>query len=64
MEPQSAAPLDVWPSIAALALAVFSPLVIWCIYAFRVGQITMRSVLGLAAAEIAALIAIAILAHF
>jgi hypothetical protein len=64
MEPQVVTPPVVWPSIAALALAVFTPLVIWCIYAYRMRQITTRSVFGLAAAEIAALIAIAILAHF
>jgi len=64
MEPQNITPPVVWPSIAALALAVFTPLVIWCIYAFRMRQITTRSVLGLAAAEIAALVLIAILAHY
>jgi hypothetical protein len=54
----------VWPGLAAIGLAVFVPLIIWCIYAFRIRQVTLRSILGLAAAEIAALIAIAILAHF
>ncbi|HWB14379.1 MAG TPA: hypothetical protein VG826_34455 [Pirellulales bacterium] len=64
MELENLPTSSVWPGVAAIGLAVFVPFIIWCIYAFRMRQITMRSVLGLAAAEIAALIAIAVLAHF
>jgi hypothetical protein len=64
MEPQNLPTGTVWPGVAAIALAVFVPLIIWCIYAFRIRQVTWRSILGLAAAEVVALIAIAILAHF
>jgi hypothetical protein len=64
MESQSLPSAIVWPSVVALFLAVFTPLIIWCIYAFRMRQITGRSMIGLAAAEIVALIAIAILARF
>jgi hypothetical protein len=64
MEPQSLPSATVWLDVVALFLAVFTPLIIWCIYAYRMRQITARSMIGLAAAEIAALIAIAILARF
>ena len=64
MDPQSFPAPNIWPSVAAIALAVFTPFIIWCIYAYRIRQITARSMLGLVAAEIAALIAIAILARF
>jgi hypothetical protein len=64
MEPQTLSSATVWADIAALFLAVFVPLIIWCIYAYRMRLVTLRSHIGLAAAEIAALIAIAILAHF
>ena len=64
MEPQDLSGGTVWPGLAAIALAVFVPMVIWCIYAYRIRQITLRSILGLAAAEVAAIIAIAILAHY
>lgn len=50
--------------VAAVALAVFTPLVIWCIYAYRIRQITARSMIGLVAAELLALLAIAVLARF
>ncbi|HUY93318.1 MAG TPA: hypothetical protein VMV10_31615 [Pirellulales bacterium] len=64
MDPQSLSPPHFWPSVAAIALAVFTPLVIWCIYVYRIRQITARSMIGLVAAEVLALIAIAILARF
>lgn len=54
----------IWPSILAIALAVFTPLVIWCVYVYRIRQITGRSMLGLVAAEVVALLAIAVLARF
>lgn len=54
----------IWPSILAIALAVFTPLVIWCVYVYRIRQITGRSMLGLVAAEVLALIAIAVLARY
>jgi hypothetical protein len=53
-----------WPQATALFLAVIVPLILWCIYAFRIRQITARSVVALAATEIAALVAIAILARY
>ena len=53
----------IWPSILAIALAVFTPLVIWCVYVYRIRQITGRSMLGLVAAEVVALLAIAALAR-
>ncbi|HVX12782.1 MAG TPA: hypothetical protein VHC22_16490 [Pirellulales bacterium] len=64
MDPQSLPSGTVWPGIAAIVLAVFTPLIIWCIYSFRIRQITLRSILGLAVAELVALIAIAVLATF
>jgi hypothetical protein len=64
MDSQSLPTPTVWPGIAAIFLAVFVPLIIWCVYAFCMRQITLRSILGLAAAEVAALITIAILAQF
>lgn len=64
MNPESLPHATVWPGVAAVALAVFVPLTIWCIYTFRIRQITLRSFLGLAAAEVVALIAIAVLAHY
>ncbi len=53
-----------WPSELAIAIAVFVPLAIWCFVAYRTRQITWRSVAALAAVELVALIAIAVLAHF
>ena len=64
MEPQILPTPHFWPSVAAIALAVFTPLVLWCIYVYRIRQITARSMIGLVAAEVLALLAIAILARF
>lgn len=64
MEPQELPSGTVWPGVAAIALAVFVPMIIWCIYAYRIRQITLRSMLGLAAAEVVALVVIAILAQY
>lgn len=64
MEMLNVPPEEIWTSVAAIVLAVFTPLIIWCIYTFRIRQITGKSLAGLAAAEVIALIAIAILARF
>ena len=56
--------VNLWPSGLAIVIAVFTPLVIWCIVAFRLRQITWRSMLALAGAELVALAAVAVLAHF
>jgi len=64
MDSQNLSAGTIWASIAAIVLAVFVPFILWCIYAFRMPQMTMRSILGLAAVEMTALTAIAILARF
>ena len=54
----------VWTSELAVLIAVFVPLIIWCVVAFRLRQVSWKSVGVLGAVELIALIAIAILAHF
>ena len=54
----------VWPSELAILIAVFVPLIIWCVVAYRLRQVTWKSVGILGAVELMALIAIAILARF
>lgn len=55
---------NLWSSGLAILIAVFTPLVIWCIVAYRLRQVTWRSVLALAGVELVALIMVAVLAHF
>lgn len=54
----------VWTSELAVLIAVFVPLIIWCVVAFRLRQVSWKSVGILGAVELIALIVIAILAHF
>lgn len=54
---------SVWPGIFAIWIAVFVPLTLWCVVAFRKRDNSLQFFMILAAVQFLAFVVIAILAH-